>query len=82
VEGCPDGREECFIKIKKDAFSSNSFRKESYWVLPTYLDRRLLDLDFREREPEEAKEGPLNRNELVEIYFLRRIVEEARKTIK
>jgi len=39
----------------------------------------LLDLDFREREPEKAEDGPLNRNEIAELYLLRKIVGEAQK---
>jgi hypothetical protein len=79
LKGCPNNYGECFPKIKKDDYLSISFKTDSYWTLPTFLDRRLLDLEFREREPEKAEDGPLNRNEIVELYLLRKIVGEIRK---
>jgi len=79
LKGCPNNYEECLPEIKKDGYLSNSFKTESCWTLPTFLDRRLLDLDFREREPEKAEDGPLNRNEIAELYLLRKIVGEAQK---
>jgi hypothetical protein len=82
IPGCPTSEPECFPQIKKESFMPESFKTVTYWTLPTYLDRRLMDLEFREREPEQADEGPLSRDELVELHFLRKIVQEARSKFK
>jgi hypothetical protein len=79
LKGCPNQYDDCFLQIKKNDYLSISFKTDTYWTLPTFLDRRLLDLDFREREPEKAEDGPLNRNEIAELYLLRKIVGQVRK---
>lgn len=79
--GCHHGQEFCFQNINKEILSLN-FRADSYWTLPTYLDRCLMDLEFREREAEKSEDGPLNRDEIVELYFIRRIVKEAKNKFK
>jgi len=70
----------CFLTISKPENSGN-FRTDSYWSLPTYIDRRLLDLEFREREAERAEEGLLKKDEIVELYILRNLIERLRQKI-
>lgn len=62
------------------------FRSGNYWKVPTYLDRRLMDLDFMERytrkDPDKSgiveKELLITPAEALELTFLREIVERAR----
>lgn len=85
VEGCPHGEGECLLKVSKSGSFSEKYRTDAYWTLPTYLDRRMTDLDFRNREPEKAAsegEGPLTRDELVELWFLRLLVQAAQDKFK
>lgn len=62
-------------------------RSESYWKVPTYLDCRLIDLDFKERTTKgETKDALDPKNvisapESLELLFLRRIVAEARNRL-
>ncbi len=79
VSGCPRQYSECYLHLEKPSTCSREYRTDAYWALPTYLDRRLLDLDFRERQPEKDDDGPLNRDEVVELYLLRRLVQAARR---
>ncbi len=82
VTGCPQPSSECYLHLAKPPEFSQAYRTDAYWTLPTYLDRRLLDLDFRERQPDKADDGPLNRDEVVELYLLRRLVQAARSHFK
>uniref|UniRef100_A0A7V4G7Q2 Uncharacterized protein n=1 Tax=Desulfobacca acetoxidans TaxID=60893 RepID=A0A7V4G7Q2_9BACT len=79
VAGCPQGSDECLLRQPTGKLLTAGHRTDAYWTLPTYPDRRLMDLEFREREPDKAEEGPLRRNEIVELYILRKLVEAARK---
>jgi hypothetical protein len=68
------------MKIEPD------IRSESYWRVPTYLDRRLIDLDFKERYSSLSDKGlseseKISSSELVELYFLRRIVERVQQKL-
>jgi len=66
----------CNISIPKGDLSIlERYRTENYWTLPTYLDRRFIDLDFAERYP---KEEPLSPEEVIELFFLKKIMERAR----
>ncbi len=59
------------------------YRTENYWKMPTCLDIRLTDLDFRERCFEKLEgEEQISNEERTELFFLRRIVENARAKIK
>jgi hypothetical protein len=79
LSGCPYCPS-CHLPIKK-LESFINFRTESYWSLPTYIDRRLLDLEFRERSADKTEEGPLNKDEILELYFLRNLIEKVRRKI-
>ena len=82
LQGCPAGySNRCYRAGFQSAVGRAGYRTESYWVLPTYLDLRMLDLDFRERFPDKTEEGFLNKEELVELYFLREVVEAAEKKL-
>lgn len=60
-------------------------RSESYWKVPTCVDRRYIDLDFKERytrkglNPGEIPESEsfLTADEALELSFLREIIERA-----
>lgn len=80
VSGCPLQASECYLHLNKPPEFGGAYRTDAYWTLPTYLDRRLLDLDFRERQPDKADDGPLHRDEVVELYLLRRLVQAARSS--
>ena len=62
--------------IKIEMTEKGNIRSENYWKVPTYLDCRLIDLDFLERYS--ARGAEISSSELVELYFLRKIVEKAR----
>ncbi len=81
IPGCqqkPPKRAGCYPCLDKPSACSPEYRTDAYWTLPTYVDRRLIDLDFRERQPDKD-DGPLNRDEVVELYLLRRLVQAARR---
>ena len=78
AQGCPQHHPECRVRQDLAVPGNQQFRTDAYWTLPTYVDRRLMDLDFREREPDKAEEGHLRREEIVELYILRKMVEAAR----
>lgn len=72
------------IKDFKDEFTANDIRTESYWKVPTYLDRRLIDLDYKERYSKELlenEEEPITPDELIELYYLRKIVQKAKEKL-
>jgi hypothetical protein len=66
--------------IKSEIFEangvSNNIRAENYWHVPTYLDRRYIDLDFQ------ARKKALNQTkDIVQYHFIKQIIEDARKRI-
>lgn len=77
VTSCPQRASVCWLEVQKTD-SWQNYRTDAYWTLPTYLDQRLIALDFRDRQPEKAEAGPLSRDEVVELHFLRRLVQAAR----
>ncbi|WP_207691934.1 hypothetical protein [Desulfonema limicola] len=78
-----------FNKAKnQDIKTEQGLRSESYWRVPTFLDRRLIDLDFKERysgknfETGTGEPGmEITCSELVELYFLKIIVNQARNRL-
>jgi len=69
----------CNISIPKGDLSiPGKYRTENYWTLPTYFDRRFIDLDYAERHPEEE---PLSPEEVIELFFLKKIMERARERL-
>lgn len=61
--------------IKAEINKKGSIRSESYWKVPTCLDCRLIDLDFLERYSEKGVK--ILSSELIELYFLKKIVNKA-----
>lgn len=79
MPGCPQKALVCGPAVDKSVFKSpREFRSDTYWMLPTYLDNRYIGLDFREREPSNEDFGPLSRNEMAELYFLKKIIAAAK----
>jgi hypothetical protein len=86
-----DGRVACdetckiISQCKKKISPGRDIRSESYWKVPTNLDRRWIDLDYRKRmSPKNAasgKENLLNGRELSELFFLEQILESARSKL-
>ncbi|MEM5790006.1 MAG: hypothetical protein AAGU11_22035, partial [Syntrophobacteraceae bacterium] len=84
-----EGLVEALRETKMLIAGNNPVHSESYWKVPTYLDRRLIDLDFKERysrsgpkkgEPVE-EESFISPSETFELSFLREIVERARSRL-
>lgn len=72
------------IKDFRPGFTADEIRSESYWKVPTYLDRRLIDLDYKERYSRELlqnNEDAITSDELIELYYLRKIVRIAREKL-
>ena len=72
------------IKDFKPGFAPTDIRSESYWKVPTYLDRRLIDLDYKERYSKELidkGEDGITSDELIELYYLKKIVEKAKEKL-
>lgn len=68
------------LKIEQD------IRSESYWRVPTYLDRRLIDLDFKERYSSASSTSSLETekitsSELLELYFLKNIIDRIQQKL-
>ena len=65
--------------IKAEIFAENeisaNIRAENYWHVPTYLDRRYIDLSYKGRKK------ALNAKEIVQYYFIKEIIEKARGRI-
>lgn len=86
-DGCVACDETCKIisQCKKQIRPGQDIRSESYWKVPTNLDRRWIDLDYRKRmSPKNAASGkgnPLNGRELSELFFLEQILEAARSKL-
>jgi hypothetical protein len=78
---------EALSREKARASDREIIRSENYWKVPTYFDRRLIDLDFKERHSkgEKGKEKDtkilLSANECLELFYLRAIVDRARMKI-
>jgi len=75
------------IKDFMPDLNTDAIRSESYWKVPTYLDRRLVDLTFKERHSmkllgkhsKAIKDDELiTADELSELYYLRIIVEKVK----
>jgi len=61
-------------------------RSENYWKVPTYLDRRFIDLDFKERHLHSVDDAFFWKrqnisSDLLELYFIIKIREKARKRL-
>jgi len=72
------------IKDFKQGFTADEIRSESYWKVPTCLDRRLIDLDYKERYSGELlqnNEDVMTSDELIELHYLRKIVRTAREKL-
>lgn len=84
IPGCASRtREEIFTQAEAEGMKTEKgLRTESYWRIPTLTDRRLIDLDFKDRYARGGKSGqledPMSAQEIVELYFLREIVEKAK----
>jgi hypothetical protein len=72
-------------QCKKQIRPGQNIRSESYWKVPTNLDRRWIDLDFRKRMSHKnaasSTGNPLNGRELSELFFLEQILESARSKL-
>lgn len=84
-----EGLNEALSRAKSLIAEKASVRSDSYWKVPTWLDRRLIDLDFKERYSRSvAKQGELveeesliSASEALELCFLREIVARAREKL-
>ncbi len=63
----------CLWKEQADT----GIRTENYWKLPTVIDVRLIDLDFKERYAQKGVK--IAGEELIELYFLRKLTTLARR---
>ena len=81
--------ENIFTRCKGDDIKNDSgLRTENYWKVPTFLDSRIIDLTFKEKHLEKIAcsidgnpENENMTNELIELWFLRKIIEKARKKL-
>ena len=81
-----DLKDEIITKARHENFKVESaIRSESYWRVPTYLDHRLLDLTYKEKDCKQTTELnedlKLSSEELLELYFLREILTKARQRL-
>jgi hypothetical protein len=65
-------------EIKADIFEENNvssnIRAENYWHVPTFLDRRFIDLEFQARKNELKKP-----EDIVQYHFIKIIIKSARE---
>ncbi len=82
-----DIKSEIFSHAQKENISIEpDIRSESYWRVPAYLDRRLINLDYKERcshisGKESSDSGTISSSELIELYLLRNIIERVQQKL-
>ena len=84
-----DSKDNFFNHFKCDHIKMEAgLRTENYWKVPTFLDSRIIDLTYKERHLEEIScdnesnaENENMTNDLVELMFLRKIIEKARRKL-